>query len=259
MERPLTSVDRALDILEAFERVRPEMALGEIALKLGMSKSTVHKLLQTLAARGYIAQDPETRRYRLGLSNWNRGTLAVGALDVRRVAAPHLRAMAADTGEQLMLWVLEDGYAVAVDRVDSVHPVRAYTRLGAIERPEDLSAGRCLLAYAGEPEVERALARVAAAHGPAEVELLRERLDGVRAHEYDVYTGERWPEARALSTPIRDDRAEVVAALTVSSTATRFTAAARAAMLPRLLATGRRISAELGCPDERLDRGAAHA
>jgi DNA-binding IclR family transcriptional regulator len=242
----LTSVGRALDVMEAFTREQPEMALSEIALRLGMGKSTVHKLLQTLLQRGYIAQDQDSRRYRLGLANWNLGTLAVGALDVRRVAGPHLRQMAALTGEQVMMWVLEGGHAVAVDRVDSSHRVRSYTHLGAIERPEDLSAGRCLLAFAGEADVATARRRTLEQRGRAGEQLLLEHLENVRATDYDVNTGELWPEIRALSTPVRASGGAVVAAITVSGPDTRFTAEARAAVLPRLLSTGLVISTELG-------------
>ena len=76
----LASVSKALDVLEAFSYEHPEMALGEIALKLKMGKSTVHKVLQTLLVRGFVTQNPSTRRYRLGLRNWQLGALAVGSI-----------------------------------------------------------------------------------------------------------------------------------------------------------------------------------
>ena len=147
----IASVSKALDVLEVFSYEQPEMGLGEIALKLKMGKSSVHKVLRTLLVRGFVTQNPSTRRYRLGLRSWQLGALAVGSMDIREVAAPYLRRLSTLTGEQLTLWVYESGWAVCIDRIDSRHRMRTYTRLGTVEKPEDFASGRCLLAFS-DPE-----------------------------------------------------------------------------------------------------------
>ncbi|WP_432852453.1 IclR family transcriptional regulator [Amycolatopsis sp. CA-161197] len=224
---PVQSLSKALDVLEAFSFERPELALGELSAAVGLPKSTVHKVARTLVDRGYLVQDPETRRYRLGLSTWHLGSVAIAPLDVRTAAAGHLRRLAADTGEQVTLWVLEHDLAICVDRVDSAHQVRTYTRLGTARDPLDLAAGRCLLAWqAGRSD------------GDARLRRIRER--GYETTDADPATG------RGVAAPIRDGHGAVTAATTVSGPTNRFGSAAVKRILPDLLAATGAISAALG-------------
>ena len=241
----LGSVSKALDVLEAFSYEQPEMALGEIALKLKMGKSTVHKLLQTLLVRGFVAQDPDTRRYRLGLRNWQLGNLAVGTIDLRGIVAPHLKHLAGLTGEQLTLWVLENSWAVCIDRIESRHRVRNYTRTGTVEKPEDFASGRCLLAFSPSSEINKALSRVSRARGLGAVDLLEKRLATIKEGGYDTNPGDLWDEIRAIAAPFFD-HAGVAGAISVSGPKTRFDDSAIEAMLPQLLEVTGQISVELG-------------
>ena len=241
----LGSVSKALDVLEAFSFDQPEMALGEIALKLNMGKSTVHKLLQTLLARGFVAQDPFSRRYRLGLRNWQIGNLAVGSIDVREVVAPYLRQLAALTGEQLTLWVFERGWAVCVDRVDSRHRVRNYTRMGTVEKPEDFASGRCLLAFLDEAEISTAEDRLAKARGEEAAKSLRQKLSNIRERGYDTNPGDLWEEIRAIAAPLFG-HSGVSGAISVSGPESRFDEAAVEVMLPHLLEVTAQVSIKLG-------------
>lgn len=255
---PVSSVDRALDILEVFNVETPALALGEVALRCGMRKSTVHKLLRRLVARRYVTQDPETRRYRLGLGAWTLGATAVSSLNVRQVALPQLRRLAKQTGEEVLLWVLDGGLAVCVERIHSdQHPLRTYTRIGSIKYPESLSAGRCLLAFAGPAEIDAAVQRVAAGGEANADRALRRRLEWIRSCAYDVNTGDLWPEIRAVSTAIRDRRGRAVASATISGPASRFDFAARGRALETLLDVGAEISTALGYQPGVGDGGGA--
>ncbi len=249
----LGSVSKALDVLEVFSHEKPEMALGEIANKLQMGKSTVHKLLQTLLHRGFVAQNPDTRRYRLGLRNWQLGNLAVGTIDMRGVAAPHLKRLAALTGEQLTLWVLENGWAVCIDRIESRHRVRNYTSTGTVERPEDFASGRCLLAFASESEISLAVERVHRKRGKEAADELEERLEIIRSAGYDTNPGDLWEEIRAIAAPFFGHTG-TVGSISVSGPKSRFDEGAIEAMLPQLLEVARELSVQLGHVDQSLLR-----
>lgn len=229
----------------------PELALGEVALRCKMGKSTVHKLLRRLVARGYVSQDPDTRRYRLGLGSWTLGATAVSSLNVRQAALPQLRRLAKQTGEEVLLWVMEGGLAVCLERIHSdQHPLRTYTRIGSVEYPESLSAGRCMLAFADARLIDAAALRVASS-GEVNAELaLRRRLEWIRRCGYDVNTGDLWHQIRAVSTAIRDRRGAVVASTTISGPASRFDFAARGRALATLLEASAAISATLGYDPE---------
>ena len=66
MARVLRSVNNALAVLESFSVERPEMGVTELSHTLGLGKSTVHRLLTSLASRGYVRKNPDTERYCLG-------------------------------------------------------------------------------------------------------------------------------------------------------------------------------------------------
>ena len=247
----LGSVSKALDVLEAFSYERPEMALGEIALKLKMGKSTVHKLLQTLLARGFVAQNSSSRHYRLGLRVWGLGTVAVDSIHIREVVAPYLNELGALTGELVTLWVYEPGMAVCIDRVESRHQIRSYTKLGTVEKPEDFASGRCMLAFLGDSEVAEAAERVSKTMGQEAADILRKRLDKIRDCGYEINPGDRWEEIRGVSAPLFG-HSGIAGAIAISGPANRFDEGAIDAMLPDLLGVVERASIELGYIPERV-------
>lgn len=250
----LSSVSKALDVLESFTYEQPEMALGEIALKLEMGKSTVHKLLQTLLVRGFVAQDPATRKYRLGLRNWQLGSQVTGFLDLRNIVGPYLREIADFTGEQLTLWVYESGWAVCVDRIDSSHRIRSYTRMGTVEKPEDFASGRCLLAFLTKTEIDKALSRVASARGPQAADQLMERLERIRNEGYETNPGDLWEEIRAIAAPIFS-HSGLSAAISVSGPESRFGEDSLKTLVPYLLTEVAKISSELGYIQRKVEIG----
>jgi len=84
----LQSVDHALAVLETFDAATPELGVTALSGRLKLAKSTVYRLLTTLAARGYVYQNPATGKYRLALKAFEVGSLAVGELTARETALP---------------------------------------------------------------------------------------------------------------------------------------------------------------------------
>lgn len=241
------SLTKALDLLEAFTFEEPEMALGEISAKLGLAKSTVHKVLRTLLVRGYVAQDPVTRRYRLGLRNWQLGSLVAASLDVRQAAGPHLHRLAALTGEQVTLWVPEQEVVVCVECIDSRHQLRTCTRPGMVANPLDLASGRCLLAHRPPAELAGLLPVLVRCHEPVvDPEDVAGRLAGIAERGYDVTDRSPATEGIGVAAPIRDHAGRAVAAVTVSGPVDRFDEEAVGVLVPHVLGVAGRVSAELG-------------
>ena len=89
----LKSVGSALDVLECFA-TDGELGVSDIARRLGVAKSTAHRLLQTLASRGFVEQDPHTGQYRLGIHVYELGALALARNELRHAALPFLRQVA---------------------------------------------------------------------------------------------------------------------------------------------------------------------
>lgn len=112
----LRSVSTALDVLECFA-ADGDLGVSDIARRLGIAKSTVHRVLTTLAGRGFIEQDPETGLYRLGLHLYELGELTIGRHELRHRALPTLRQVATQTGLTVNFGVPDGADVVFLERI----------------------------------------------------------------------------------------------------------------------------------------------
>ena len=85
------SLERGLAILSSFHPDRPLIGVSELSRELDLSRSTAHRYVATLAKLGYLQQDPDSKRYRLGPKVLDLGFSAINSMDLREISAPHLR------------------------------------------------------------------------------------------------------------------------------------------------------------------------
>ena len=111
------SLERGLAVLSSFTPERPELGISELARMLALTRSTAHRYVATLATLGYLHQDEATRKYRLGPRVLDLGFAVLGSLELREIAAPHLRRLAETTGHTANLAVRDDTDAILIDRV----------------------------------------------------------------------------------------------------------------------------------------------
>ena len=140
------SLQHGLQILDMFERERPEIGIGEMAEQLGLHRSTTSRLAATLAAAGYLQPAGEPGRYRLSGRLAALGELAAAGADVRRTALPYLRSLVQELGETGHLGVLEGTEAVTVGVVDGWQTVRMHSWVGKRSPAHCSSMGKALLA-----------------------------------------------------------------------------------------------------------------
>src|SRR3954470_20840212 len=101
------SLERGLAILSSYHSDRPLIGVSELSRELALSRSTAHRYIATLAQLGYLQQDPGSKRYRLGPKVLDLGFSAINSMDLREVAAPHLRALSDETGFTVNLAILD--------------------------------------------------------------------------------------------------------------------------------------------------------
>src|SRR4029079_14530185 len=87
------SLERGLAILSAFRSGKPLLGVSDLSREVGLSRSTTHRYIATLAGLGYLQQDPPTRKYRLGPRVLDLGFSAINSMDLRELAAPALPAL----------------------------------------------------------------------------------------------------------------------------------------------------------------------
>ncbi|MEP6970406.1 MAG: IclR family transcriptional regulator [Betaproteobacteria bacterium] len=156
-------MERALDVLEALAQGgRPGLSVSDLSRRVTMSKSNSFSILQTLIARGYVADDGEgmMRRYRLtpGLAQLAEGVR--GSDSVTTAGQKILESLTARTGLTSRLAVLDDGYVVALLRVDGPGPVQLSTYLGRRELPHCSGVGKAIFAMLETHEVDTIIERI---------------------------------------------------------------------------------------------------
>jgi IclR family acetate operon transcriptional repressor len=160
---PLRSVGRALDVLQALGTGAGKgMSVGEIAEAIDVSRSTAFTLLQTMVARGFVADTRigGARLYRLGLALVHLGDRAVAEMGITQIATPILQQLTDATQLTSRLAVLDDGYAVAIGRVDAPGPFRMTASLGRRELPHCSSVGKSLMARLPDDQVIAMMTRL---------------------------------------------------------------------------------------------------
>ncbi|MCA2211106.1 MULTISPECIES: IclR family transcriptional regulator [Nocardia] len=246
------SVSRALSILIALGE--DSQSLDELAGRLGVHKSTVLRLLQTMQAERFVVRDA-VHRYSLGSRMFELASHALENRDVRTVARPHLSALGTTTGQTVHLAAYESGDAVYIDKVDAEQSVRMYSRIG---RPAPLhctAVGKVLVAALPRPEWATVAARLD--YHPFTPRTLRtpERylaeLERVAAQGFAEDHEEHESFVNCIGVPVRDGIGNVVAAVSVSVPDVLLDHDQVLALLPQVRACADAISTELGWDPRR--------
>ena len=218
---PIRAVERALDVLRAFSPQEPELGVTDLSRRLGLHKSTVHRILSTLQRRGVVVQDPASGRYRLGLRLFELGSLAVNSIEVRRVARPFLEEVHQACGETVHLAILDEGDVVYIDKIESTRGVRMYSQVGRRAPAHCTGLGKVLLAGLPDIALNHILERKGLlSHTSRTItspQELREHLALVRQRGYAIDSGEHEELVRCAAAPVFDHTGQVVAAASIAA------------------------------------------
>jgi IclR family transcriptional regulator, acetate operon repressor len=246
------SVERTLDILELLASLDDDVALSQVAERLDLPLGTVHRLLATLIARGYAAQDAATRLYGPGPKLLE---IAARAAESRRfslqhVAQPFLQQLVDATGETSNLLSMQGDEAVYLAQATSPRLVRMFTQVGQRAPLYCTGGGKALLAGLPLPEFERYLRRVQierwTPYTLPSPDALRQDVMRIREHGFAVDHEEREEGVRCVAAPIFDHSGACVGALSISGPTTRVTPDLVATLGPQVRAAAQRCSATLG-------------
>jgi IclR family transcriptional regulator, acetate operon repressor len=216
------SVHRALLLLELLARAGGRMSVSDLATRSGLSLGTTHRLLATLASRGYVRQE-EDRRYALGTALLPLGDAATRLLS--SWAQPFLVELAEQCGETVNLAVLDDDHVTYVAQAPGRHRMRMFAEVGRRVLPHSTAVGKVLLAGHGEDRLRRVVTRLGLPERTPRtlttLPALSAELARVRERGWALDDEEEEIGVRCLAVPVRPG-AEAVAALSVSAPASRL-------------------------------------
>jgi IclR family transcriptional regulator, KDG regulon repressor len=210
---------KGLAVLEAVaSNEGPLRTIDELAAELQLTRSNVHRTLQTLAHAGYVVRDEMTGNYRSTLRLFELGARQVAQFDVRKYAPPFMRLLAEQTGETVHLSVLDGIDVIYIDKIDSPQPVRSYTAVGGRAPAYAVATGKAMLAFQPDGYLRRyesAIQRHTQAT-LASLPALQEELQKIVRLGYAINCGEWRESVGGVAVAIFDAMDHPIAALGVS-------------------------------------------
>jgi DNA-binding IclR family transcriptional regulator len=252
-DKPTTVVqtlDRALKIIELLALHGEGFGVTEIGQRVGLHKSTVHRILSHLVSQGYIEKDEARPVYTLGLKFIELASLRLNQVELKTEAGPYLRKLAATIDQPVHLAILADTEAVYIEKIEPRAHLRMYSQIGkriplhcsALGKclvsdwaPADLAALAGRLPYQGFTPTTRTTAEAFL----ADVAEARRRGWALDDEEHEA-------GIRCIGAPVRDFTRKVVAAISASGTVGIITPDPQARVSDLVVEAARAISRRLG-------------
>lgn len=210
-----SALQRAVEILDAFDVGTRDLSVSEVAARTGMPLSTCHRLLSELVEVGLIDRAHD-RRYRVGLRLWELAVRTPGALGIREIALPYLRQAHARIGQNLQLGILRDREMVYLERLSAPQSVENFIVVGGRIPFYATSSGLVLAAFAEEEVREMLLAGPFPPYADAprltRDDLVRE-FAAILVAGYKTTVGFITPRATSIAVPIMDPFGAAVATI----------------------------------------------
>lgn len=246
--RFVQSLERGLAVIRALSLPGPGQTLSDVARDTGLTRASARRFLLTLEHLGYVRSDD--RRFVLTPRVLELGYAFLSSLTLPQIAQPHLRELVERVHESSSVSVLDGTDVVYVARETTRRIMTVAISVGTRFPAYATSMGRVLLAGLGDPELDASLQaselRPLTASTLTDRTALRNEIRRVRRRGWALIDQELEEGLRAVAVPIRDSSGEVVAAINLSTHASRRTPAAiRQELLPPLLEAAETIAADL--------------
>jgi IclR family acetate operon transcriptional repressor len=221
------SVDRALSIIETLAEDDEGYRLSDLAIRTGLSTSTVHRLLATLENRRFVQFDRSQSKWHVGARCFTVGATFARRRNFAAQAIPYLRKLRDLTRETANLAVVDDEFIVVLTRMESREIMRSLTRLGGRVAMVASGVGKAVLATYSNEDVSAIIHH----HGMPRLteksivrpgELFKE-LEKIRRQGYAIDDEEACMGLRCVAAVVYNDCAEPLAAISVSGMTGRLT------------------------------------
>lgn len=248
------TIERVAFILDIVGRYPNGLSLGDLAHEANLPKGSAHRLLSSMTYFDFVRQDPTTKNYHLGFKLVDLGNLLLSQIDLRSEARPFLIHLSESVKETIHLVVLDGNMALYIDKVDlytKSSGLQMISRLGSRIELHCSSVGKVLLANMEDSDAEAIISNTGLTRRTAKTitdpsQLMR-HLSSIREKGYAIDDEENEGGIRCVGAPIRNERGQVKAAMSISGPATRITPERiETELKQRVCETAGQISAKLG-------------
>lgn len=246
----ISSVQNALNVLNLFNSGMPELSNGEIARQLDMDPGTVAGMVYTLKVNKYLDQNPDNRKYRLGLKIAERAAVLLNQLDLRKAASPYLEKLRDWCGESVNLAILDGKEVVYIERMFGTHSLGIRSELGKRAPIHSTALGKAIAAYLPEAEFMLLCKNYEyfpiTSHTITDQQSFEKEIALIKARGYAIDEQENELGGRCVGVPIFDHQGYPIAGISISVPVQRLPMAKVPEFCKQLKNTALSISKNLG-------------
>ncbi|MDC7235063.1 MAG: IclR family transcriptional regulator [Spirochaetales bacterium] len=246
---PVQILDKSFLVLETLSREFSGLSVSELSKRVDLNISTVHRILATFSARGYIQQDDD-KQYSLSQKFIELSSSYLGSLDLKEVAAPFLKDMSAVLNMTVFLATMMDNHAVYIDRHDNLNKLRCYTIIGERKPLYCTALGKSLLMGFSQRELDHYIEHCDFQKFTDTTfnngDELRKDLEKSRHRGWSVDDEEGVEGVICYAAPIHDYRGHIIAAMSTSINKEDLNSENQQAIIDSLLRVSRLISEKMG-------------
>jgi DNA-binding IclR family transcriptional regulator len=244
------SLGRAFGILEEVARHREGIGLAELSKLVGLHNSTTFHLARTMVSLGYLRQERDSKRYRIGRPLFALAASALDEIEMVNVATPVLEDLSRETGESGHFGVRMGDAVVVIARTSGPGAFQLTERVGVVRPVHCTALGKIILASLRPDQLKRVLDRIqlkpSTANSINDVATLMDEIEETRRTGVAFDDGEFNPEVRCIAVPVMDFTGQVVGALGISGPIWRLSNQVLQTHARLVRAAANRLSTELG-------------
>jgi DNA-binding IclR family transcriptional regulator len=244
------SLGRAFAILEEIARHREGIGLADLSKLVGLHNSTTFHLAKTMVSLGYIRQEKDSKRYRVGGPLFALAASALDEIEMVNVATPALEDLSRETGESSHFAVRMGDAVVVIARTSGPGAFHLTDRVGVLRPAHCTALGKVILASLRQDQLERFLARVelkpSTAHTITEIPVLLREIAEIRRSGIAYDDGELNLEVRCVAVPVKDFTGQIIGALGISGPIWRLSNQVMQSRAKTVQAASNRLSAAFG-------------
>jgi IclR family KDG regulon transcriptional repressor len=249
MSPPLSSVKKALKVLEAFTEDRTELGVTQISELLKSHKSSISRILMTLMAEGFVEKNRLTNKYHLGMKLIELGNRALNRFDLNEYASPYLETLAKKTNEIIHLSILDKNEIVYIDKKGEGQVLTVATRVGGRNPAHACGMGKVLLSGLSQDELMRILFMAPLTqYTPntfTDIPQLLKELEKIRKQGFAIDNEESFPGIKCVAAPIKDSHGKVIAAMSATVPSQRMGKERMRELAALVMDTARQVSEQI--------------
>ncbi|MDQ0856953.1 IclR family transcriptional regulator [Bacillus sp. V2I10] len=221
------SLERALTLLNKLSEYPEGIQISRLAEQVGLTKSTVHRLLATLTNMNYTIKDEETDKYKIGLQVLFLSRNLINNINVVTIAKPFLEKLCQEVNETIHLCIEDRGEVIYIDKIESNQTIRMYSRIGSRAPIYCTAVGKVLLSGMDQDKKNETISKMKfIPKTPTTItskEEFLEEIEKVDSQGYALDNSENEASLMCIAFPIFDHNGKIIASFSVSGPNNRVT------------------------------------